>query len=104
MLALLAVMAVPGTAFDGASPGFKADAAGHAQTADLLMADMLDDCCGVEDGKMHHSMGGCAMDCSNAVPSIITAFGETDADLKITHAAIAPDGIALTQFRPPIAA
>lgn len=103
MLALVAAMAVPGTTLDGAS-GFKADAAGHGQLAELSMADMLADCCGVEDSKMHHAMGGCAMDCGNAVPSIIGFLAETDADLRITRSGAAPDGIALPQFRPPIAA
>lgn len=103
MLALVVAMAVPGTTLDG-TYGFKSDAAGHTQVTETTMADILADCCAVEDDKMHHAMGGCAMDCSNAVPSIGISLGETDSNLTIARSAAVPSGVAATQFRPPIAA
>lgn len=102
MLALVAVIAVPGT-MNGAV-GFDMDAAGHTQVTETTMADILADCCAVEDDKMHHAMGGCAMDCSNAVPSIAISLGETDSNLTIARSTAVPSGVAATQFRPPIAA
>ncbi|MBO6638106.1 MAG: hypothetical protein JJ920_13150 [Roseitalea sp.] len=103
MLALVVAMAVPGTTLDGA-PGYDTAAADHTQVAETIMVDMLADCCAVEDGKMHHAMGGCAMDCSNAVPTIGMSLGETDSNLTIARSAAVPGGVAATQFRPPIAA
>lgn len=102
MLTLVAVMAVPGTMNGAVS--FDMDAAGHMQVTETTMADILADCCAVEDDKMHHAMGGCAMDCSNAVPSIGISLGETDSNLTIARSAAVPSGVAATQFRPPIAA
>lgn len=102
MLTLVAVMAVPGTMNGAVS--FDMDAAGHTQVTETTMADILANCCAVEDDKMHHAMGGCAMDCSNAVPSIGISLGETDSNLTIARSAAVPSGVAATQFRPPIAA
>ncbi|MCR9121079.1 MAG: hypothetical protein NXH91_02275 [Phyllobacteriaceae bacterium] len=103
MLALVVAMAVPGATLDSA-PGYDTAGAGHTQVAETTMADMLADCCAIEDGKMHHATGGCAMDCGNAVPSIGMPLGATDANLMIARSAAVPGGIAVTQFRPPIAA
>lgn len=104
MLALVVVMTVPGTDFADASQSYKVDASGPTQMTGAAMANILADCCGVEDGKMHHVMSACAMDCANAMPSITVSFAETDADLRATDFGRVLLGIAFTQFRPPIAA
>lgn len=104
MLTLVVVMTIPGTTLDRSSQDFSLNAVGHTQMTGATMANMLADCCGVEDGKMHHVMSGCAMDCANAVPSVEVSFAEIDADLRITNFGQILFGIAFTQFRPPIAA
>lgn len=104
MMALVVVMTVPGMALDHSSQDFSFNAIGHTQMTGATMANMLADCCGVEDGKMHHVMSGCVMDCANALPSVAVSFAEIDADLRITDFGRVLLGIAFTQFRPPIAA
>jgi hypothetical protein len=104
MLALVVVMTVPGTALDRSSQDVSLNAVGHTQMTGATMANMLADCCGVEDGKMHHVMSGCAIDCANAVPSVAVSFAQIDADLRTTDFGRVLLGIAFTQFRPPIAA
>ncbi len=102
ILALVTFMTVPSTMHDSTS-GSEANTTGHAQLAEFSWLDMLANCCGFEESKMHHAIGGCAMDCNNAVPSIIAFYAETEADLRIVNARGVQDDIALLPFRPPIA-
>lgn len=103
MLALVAMMTAPGDGLTSAAPGSAADAAGHPLPAAASMADMLADCCSVEDGAMHHAGGGCAMDCSSAVPAVPVSLAMLDAKLAARHSGLTPSGRIHAPFRPPIA-
>ena len=102
MLALLVVMAIPGSAFFGAA----SDAARvhDAPITAADMADMMADCCASTDGAMHHAAGACPMDCATGVPALRPASDVTDAGLMLLRDASMPDGVGTRQFRPPIAA
>ncbi|QBK30755.1 hypothetical protein [Roseitalea porphyridii] len=100
MLALLVVMAIPGSAFDGAA----ADTVHEAPITAADMADMMADCCASADGAMHHAAGACPMDCATGVPALQPTSLITDAGLVLLRDASLPEGLDTTRFRPPIAA
>jgi len=100
MLALLVVMSIPGSAFDGAA----ADTVHEAPITAADMADMMADCCASADGAMHHAAGACPMDCATGVPAPQPASLMTDAGLMLLRDASLPEGSGTTRFRPPIAA
>jgi len=100
MLALLVVMSIPGSAFDGAA----ADTVHEAPVTAADMADMMADCCASADGAMHHAAGACPMDCATGVPALQPASIATDAGLMLRRDASLPERLGTTRFRPPIAA
>ena len=103
MLALVAMTVVVDPGMHD-SPSAAAADQNHSHMAESSIADVLSACCSVEDGKVHHTSGSCAIDCGSMLhwipaPVVVTAAKPQFAEL--------PDralGVFSTQFRPPIAA